>query len=419
MGIIRKLSDKIELYDPTTGESFLHYDESNDEVVSDKPLSTDEAQLTRYSKNIQLSEYSTGGSGTGSDPYIIDLQDVFNDVSSTVATDLVVDGIFELGVERNIPPQYRFWGGTGRPDNDRGSVLRAASNFSGTSLVHYEGGPSVSQSNYGGAVGVFFDAANNADRAVTTVKPGRNKWFRDCSFGNALVYGVRPRGRLTTFINCNLRDNDANGAVGAYINSQQTDWIGGRFASNETDVRISEGGIDGKVSFSNIVCANHWENPSILIDAPVSNPNAEAAIHFSDCQWTDFRSAVNAIKVGQSGDAFTIPIKLTNLTFDGTDRQNGGAKGNKAINAPCDRVEGELVVESVTAKNFTGSPVVDTTNVQGSDVRREGTYEVNSDPTTLSWSGDQAGADIIDKTSTSGPYDRYTVLQDGTVDGPY
>jgi hypothetical protein len=38
MGIIRKLTDKIELYNPKTGEGFLHYDENNDKVVSNKPV---------------------------------------------------------------------------------------------------------------------------------------------------------------------------------------------------------------------------------------------------------------------------------------------------------------------------------------------------------------------------------------------
>lgn len=56
MSIIRKLTDKIELYDPRTGEPFLHYDENNDKVVADKPL---EAKTAGISNTVGYLESTT------------------------------------------------------------------------------------------------------------------------------------------------------------------------------------------------------------------------------------------------------------------------------------------------------------------------------------------------------------------------
>lgn len=49
MGVIRKIADRIELYDPRTGERFFHYDETSDEISADKPLNAGSVNTDRAS----------------------------------------------------------------------------------------------------------------------------------------------------------------------------------------------------------------------------------------------------------------------------------------------------------------------------------------------------------------------------------
>lgn len=362
-------------------------DEADDAKLEDLEVGSldgDVAQITRYGKNIQLSRYATGGSGTDADPYVLDIADVFDDLDNTAETDLVVDGIFEVSQERDVPPQYRFWGGTGRPETDRGSVIRAGSSFSGTSVVTFgDNASSIPESNYGGAFGVFFDAANNADRCITTFTPGRNLWFRDCVFGNALSLGVVPGGRRTAFYNCNIRDVDASGAIGLDVRCQQIDWIGGRFATNEQDVFIEQNEITGSVRLENITFTNIYSNPSVQIGNPLAN-DPESEIILNNCAFVDFRNAVNGIRI--AGGTFDVPITLSNIHFDGTNTQDDTATGNKAINDGGSGFNNGLQLSNITAKNFTNTPVVDVTgnigDVQVGSV--EGSTYANKGEATLS-----------------------------------
>lgn len=59
MGIIRKLTDKIELYNPQTGDGFLHYDENNEEVVSDKQFSTKKSVTVTEGEAIDTLHYGS------------------------------------------------------------------------------------------------------------------------------------------------------------------------------------------------------------------------------------------------------------------------------------------------------------------------------------------------------------------------
>lgn len=69
MGVIRKIADRIELYDPRTGERFFHYDETANEISADKPLNagsvnTNDATITQSLKGDGLTVSSDGTTPT-------------------------------------------------------------------------------------------------------------------------------------------------------------------------------------------------------------------------------------------------------------------------------------------------------------------------------------------------------------------
>jgi len=387
-------------------------------------LSTENAAIKIYAERIQLSRYATSGSGTDADPYKIDLADVFNDSELTQETALVVDGIFEVSSQQDVPPQYQFVGNAGRDTNDRGSVIRAEPGFSDPRIIKFVEGDTATldQRNFGGAVGVFFDGNQEVDNLILLSSGIRNRFFYRCSFRRALGNAIDVRNRKSTFTDCDIGDNlNSGSALAVYLKgTRQTTFRSCRFASNDKDVDIVTVGGLKEVLFEDCTFANHNYNPSFRIQDSDSGPVDPAAIlHISDCRWLDFGAAVNGIKIGQGNNVETaIPIHLSHVYFDGTAREDGNPTGNKAINFPGGTAPRGIYADNLQARNFTNSPVIDF-SADLDNVRHNGVVEVSSTPSAADWDSDDAGMTLVDKSSTADPYDRYTVLNDGTLDGPF
>lgn len=394
------------------------------ETATHNSVKTEDAQIKLYAERIQLSEYATSGSGTDSDPFKIDLADVFNDSDVTQETGLVVDGIFEVASQQDVPPQFQFIGNAGRDTNNRGSVIRAETGFSEQRAVKFVEGDTATldQRNFGGAVGVFFDGNEEVDDLILTSSGVRNRFFYRCSFRRALGNALDVRNRKVSFIDCDIGDmiNSGN-ALAAYIKgTRQCTFRSCRFATNDKDVELVIQGGTKEIMFDDCTFANHHYNPSFRIqDNSGGTVDPEAVLNIRHCRWTDFGDAVNALKIGQGNAAeVAIPMHFSHLFFDGTNREDGTATGNKAINFPSGTAPRGIHAHDLDAKNFTNSPVIDF-GADLDNVRHNQTVELSSTPSASNWDTDDAGVTIIDKSSTADPYDRYTVLNDGTLDGPY
>lgn len=74
----------------------------------------------------------------------------------------------------------------------------------------------------------------------------------------------------------------------------------------------------------------------------------------------------------------------------------------------------DIRLSDVTVRNFNSTPY----NVTGTRVSVHDTIEMSGAPDAANYDSEDAGTTIIDISSTT-PHDRYDVLQDGTLDGPY
>lgn len=376
-----------------------------------RSLSTEEAQIKLGSAEVSLSQYATSGSGTSSDPYVVDFADITSDADLDSQHIIKVDGYFHVDGTQTVPQSWWLKGGTGNESNDHGAVIEAASTISGP-MVDYEGGDSLSENNWGGAVGVKFNAAYNADYAVRTNKPSRMKQFQMCSFRRANTAATHLDGRQAMFWACEWGDNDGTGAIGLDARNQQLNVVASRFATNYQDFNCYADTVTGAFSFRDCVFANHHNNPSAFVQQGGSTDfSAEASILFGGCDWVDFGAAVNGLKLGTNGDDIGTPVKVVNCNFDGANRSDGTATGNKAINVPAD-VSGRLQMANLTVKNFTNTPVVDVSNVSATNLIMNGTME-ESGVTGSALSSQDAGMFHLD-ISTSPPTLR-VVTQAGSL----